>query len=567
MKHNKVKLGNSMMIKIQSLLFVGMVLTIAVLLGIAIPSVRNNIMTITQNYMLDQSEAYGVILDVEIEEQGDKVLSSKRLLERILGDVKIEGNDSSYAYLVDAEGTMLYHPTEEKIGQPVENDVVKGFVEELNQGKKIEHKCVAYEFEGVTKYASYYVGADENYILVITADEEEAFGPVTEMTFLMIVSAVVIVIVLQIAGIMIVNRLVKPLHKLTDVVNNVADLDFTYNVSQHKKLNKRKDEVGMMSRAIENLHNEMSDIVGTIKTQGQHLADSSSKFGKTFADIAESVSNVDVAVEGIAEGSTSQAQETTSANQQVMEIGVAIEANADSVNVLNSSVEKMTELSTKSAEVLDELIRINRKTSANIIVVSEQTGKTNESAAKIKEALTMIQDIAEQTNLLSLNASIEAARAGEAGRGFAVVAEQIRKLSEDSTSSAAVIEDIVKELIENSEDSVEKMKQVTEDADIQHQRLGDTKVAFDDLGKEVKSVSYASKDIFEQTEKLEKLKSQVSLAVEQLAAISEENAAATEETSASMQTLSEAIDECKEETEILSELSDKLREEMEKFKF
>ncbi|MFQ9932937.1 MAG: methyl-accepting chemotaxis protein [Lachnospiraceae bacterium] len=323
----------------------------------------------------------------------------------------------------------------------------------------------------------------------------------------------------------------------------------------------------MMSRAIENLHNEMSDIVGTIKTQGQHLADSSSKFGKTFADIAESVSNVDVAVEGIAEGSTSQAQETTSANQQVMEIGVAIEANADSVNVLNSSVEKMTELSTKSAEVLDELIRINRKTSANIIVVSEQTGKTNESAAKIKEALTMIQDIAEQTNLLSLNASIEAARAGEAGRGFAVVAEQIRKLSEDSTSSAAVIEDIVKELIENSEDSVEKMKQVTEDADIQHQRLGDTKVAFDDLGKEVKSVSYASKDIFEQTEKLEKLKSQVSLAVEQLAAISEENAAATEETSASMQTLSEAIDECKEETEILSELSDNLREQMEKFKF
>ncbi len=323
MKHNKVKLGNSMMIKIQSLLFVGMVLTIAVLLGIAIPSVRNNIMTITQNYMLDQSEAYGVILDVEIEEQGDKVLSSERLLERILGDVKIEGNDSSYAYLVDAEGTMLYHPTEEKIGQPVENDVVKGLVEELNQGKKIEHKCVAYEFEGVTKYASYYVGADENYILVVTADEEEAFGPVTEMTFLMIVSAVVIVIVLQIAGIMIVNRLVKPLHKLTDVVNNVADLDFTYNVSQHKKLNKRKDEVGMMSRAIENLHNEMSDIVGTIKTQGQHLADSSSKFGKTFADIAESVSNVDVAVEGIAEGSTSQAQETTSANQQVMEIGVA----------------------------------------------------------------------------------------------------------------------------------------------------------------------------------------------------------------------------------------------------
>lgn len=43
----------------------------------------------------------------------------------------MEGIDSSYAYLVDTDGTMLYHPTAEKIGQPVENAVVLGVVAEL----------------------------------------------------------------------------------------------------------------------------------------------------------------------------------------------------------------------------------------------------------------------------------------------------------------------------------------------------------------------------------------------------------------------------------------------------
>ena len=82
--------------------------------------------------------------------------------------------------------------------------------------------------------------------------------------------------------------------------------------------------------------------------------------------------------------------------------------------------------------------------------ISKEMSQVNDFAIELKEVLNTIEEclnrlesnntavigIASQTNLLALNASIEAARAGEAGRGFAVVADEIKKLAEDSKTTA-----------------------------------------------------------------------------------------------------------------------------------
>ena len=204
---------------------------------------------------------------------------------------------------------------------------------------------------------------------------------------------------------------------------------------------------------------------------------------------------------------------------------------------------------------------------STIGVVTEQTDRTNESAQNISNAVTVIQDIAAQTNLLSLNASIEAARAGESGRGFAVVAEQIRKLAEDSAESATEIENIVRELMGNSKDSVEKMQELSRDSSVQADKLNRTKESFYELKKEINEVSSASKEIFDQTVVIEELKKGVNDVIEQLASVAQENAASTEETSASMQSLANNVDLCKEESAILNDLSKNINEQTSRFKF
>jgi len=77
-------------------------------------------------------------------------------------------------------------------------------------------------------------------------------------------------------------------------------------------------------------------------------------------------------------------------------------------------------------------------------------------SAEINQVLDAIGNIAAQTKMLGLNAAIEAARAGEAGRGFGVVAEEIRKLSDDSRSTAELIRNMTKTIEGKIAETIQK---------------------------------------------------------------------------------------------------------------
>ena len=93
-------------------------------------------------------------------------------LNSILNDIKIKDVEGSYAYMVSPDGTMLWHPNPDKIGNPVENAAVKGIVADLQAGKSVENGSVLYEYKDALKLAGYAFTADGN-IMIVTADYDQ----------------------------------------------------------------------------------------------------------------------------------------------------------------------------------------------------------------------------------------------------------------------------------------------------------------------------------------------------------------------------------------------------------
>ena len=142
----------------------------------------------------------------------------------------------------------------------------------------------------------------------------------------------------------------------------------------------------------------------------------------------------------------------------------------------------------------------------------------------------------------------------------------IIRLIERPAKNAEEIEGIVRCLIDNAENSTDKMGQVTYNVNIQKAKLRESKNDFSQLYTEIKSVGEVAEEISNQTDVLEDLKGIVSKTVERLLSTVEESIAATQETNASMQVLTDSVNKCMKDTQNLHTLSQRQNEEAKKFK-
>lgn len=549
---------NSLKTRIVFLVIIAIVATVITMLLISVPSIRSNVTELTQNYMNDLALITGDAMEREIEYIGAEEAFMPEELEKLVGDISISGMNSSYAYVVSSEGTMMYHPTADKIGQPVENDAVKQLLKEIGTGNRPQTHVIQYLFKGVTKYASFYVGQNLDYIIVITADEDEALSSLNSMLLKCVIGGILALIIWGIIDFIFAMLIVKPIQKTTDMVAKLADLDFTDKDGMQEALNRRKDETGIMGRAIGVLRNELTGALKEISNQSIQLHDASGAMNNSAAETTQAVDQVELAISEIAQGATSQAQETQSATENVIIMGSMIEETNAEVESLRDNARTMRSAGEKAMSILAELNKINQKTRDAIEEIYEQTNTTNVSALKIKEATDMITDIAEETNLLSLNASIEAARAGEQGRGFAVVASQIQKLSEQSNESARQIAEIINLLITDSERTVETMEDVKAVISKQNEYVRSTENAFKDVKDGIDKSIESVRTISGKTRELNESRIKVVDIVQDLTAIAEENAASTQETSASAAEVGAIMGNISENAKHLNQIADEL---------
>ena len=550
-QQDKVGFIHSLKFRMTVLMICAVIVTCSVILALIIPAAQRTLLDQTMNYLQDVTVSDGSKLEVLRKQIQNKNTDS---LRSSFKDVGIEGVASSYAYVVDSTGKMKYHPTEEKIGKPVENAVIKGVVQQMAQKQRPESKVVTYDFNGVKKYASYYVDEACDTVLVISADESDILAPLHRVVYISIGAAVIVDIFMTILSLILISTNLRPIGRISDIVSKMAGMDFTPTPGA-EKLVKRKDETGVMSRSVANLRKELVTMVEEIQSKSNDLFSASERLDRDASDTAKTVEQVGNAVGDIASGATNQAQETQNATEHVIDMGNMIEATNKEAEILENNSQSMKNSSDHAMAILNELMAVNERTKVSIEEIYEQTNITNASAQKIKDATSLIASIAEETNLLSLNASIEAARAGEQGRGFAVVASQIQKLAEQSNESASQIDDITSALIKDSTRAVETMQQVRNIMDEQSDKMTQTDQMFHQVNNGVANALESVVHITGKTENLDDSREKVVDVVQNLSAIAEENAASSEETSASVAEVTNIVQDISENAAQLKEIA------------
>lgn len=479
-----------------------------------------------------------------------------------ISDVKALGLSSAYVYYVDDEGTMLYHPTPEKIGQPVENAAVKSLLAKLSAGEHPTPDIIEYEFKGKDKMAAYYIGKNDHYIAVLTADKDDVLAGLTKVKHLSIIIFAICVLIFTGLALAIERLISVPLVKISKAITQLSTGDVTVECDAQSHINETVNIIKSFHTLKDALLNSMSAVRNSASTLNNSIV---TVDDKTKGNVA-SVSQINVAIDEVSQTSQSVAGNAQTLAEKAVDLGNNIEQLNDNVQSLFAESQKIQSANTDATACMDSVYVGAKESVQAMQAIKDKIAETNHAITDIEQALQSIESIASQTNLLSLNASIEAAHAGDEGRGFAVVANEIRTLADSSAQSAKEIKQIINNIVELSKNTVAISDRVYEVITKEQSDIETAKEKFNILSESVETSIGEIDTIKQMTVELDTIKNDLTNTTTELGAISEELGASAEEVAASCQVVTQSCTETQGSTETMKEANEGMREAISFFK-
>lgn len=561
MEQSKTKKRGTFAAKIIVMVILAVIVSNVICMVFILESSKKQITDSTKHTMVDVINTTSKIVENEISNADTEDLDYGEYAKS-LSDVKLEGMDSSYVYVVKNDGTMLYHPTKEKVGQPVENAVIKGVVQQLQDGKKPGTTVVEYDFNGTTKYSAYTILNNEN-ILVLTADESEALAGITTVTGVAVGIIAIVVLIAIIISFIMGRRLMRPLVKVSTIIEDVANGNIEADFSVVKESN---DEIGLIIEKMKELTQSLGSIVGKIRNSSDTMSSNSYELNDTSSQTLAANNEISKAVEDVAEGSTGMAASISKINENLLEMS----NETKDINASVDEIKNQTVAVQDSSKIMNDKIKSmqdsSHKMDEGISAISKRIETVNTTVDKVSNIVSVIEEISSETNLLSLNASIEAARAGDAGKGFAVVAQEIRVLSDNTNTELENIKQIISSLVEECRYCVQASGTIVEDNAKQKEEIKAVLDEFGSLDEQIQKTAEKADEIEELVTAMIELNDDITKSSNSLTDVSAANAAATEEMNANIEELNAMMHGVSEMAEHMNNESDGLKEALSFFR-
>lgn len=471
--------------------------------------------------------------------------------------------------ILEKDGTLLYFTDPSQVGsrlnwkdRKTEQDITQLFLE--TQDDFVEYSIVtdsaSKEVADRIAYITY--DAETERFFVTTVDQDTLLMGVKELQRSMYVILIIAILVSIVTMYFVSRMFSKPISAAVDFAQEISK----GNLTMDPLTIKGKDELSLLSRALNDMHQKLRDMIHQIINATQQVASYSQELSASGEQVGKITEQVGFSIQEIAAGAEQQSNRvndtvahTESLIGQIQEVSHKSKAMTEESKAVFTNIQSGSNAVNLSTQ---QMSQIKQKVDEN----AQSVHALGEKSGEIEKMSSLINQIAEQTNLLALNAAIEAARAGEAGRGFSVVAEEIRSLAEESSEAADQIGKLISEIQQGVGAVVETMQESVERVDEGTQAIEETGKTFEEIDQAIQHLTDQIRKVNQNTQRMVIDSEEVKATSTEIAQLSEKFAQNAEEVAASNEEQMASFEEIITSSKNLAQMAEELAETVEQFR-
>lgn len=346
-----------------------------------------------------------------------------------------------------------------------------------------------------------------------TETQLETGKQVEQVTIILMAISIISIVIGIVSVIIIIRVVIMPLKKLAGAVDQIATGDLTVD----DVVVKSKDEVATIATSFNVMKSSLRELISVANQNAAQLSVISRELTTSTAQVSSTSTTVASSIEQITESTQGSSQIAIDTSVAMDETAFGIQNIAESTQTVHNEAQNTQAVASKGLVTIADAKEQMQDIYSSTKLTTELISKLIAHSEQIQSISNVITDITDQTNLLALNAAIEAARAGEHGKGFAVVADEVRKLAEQSKSSANLIVNLTSEILhetKNVEGAVAESLQRVEAGVKVIEVAGDS---FNQITGAVENMTMRIADASAVTEQISAATEEVSASVSELA--------------------------------------------------